>query len=198
MARSRYTALQLDALRELANIGSGTAGTALSSLLGRPVVISVPNAAVLELVDAVDAAGAPEDVVWAVVATVHGDLEATALLVIGDRDAAAICALLGVVADSDTGRSALEEVGNILVASYVGALASMTGFVLDMRPPSSARDMLGALVSTVLAANSEDRDFAIVLDSELGLEDDAISLAFMLLPTPDGVTELLHRIGLGD
>jgi chemotaxis protein CheC len=198
MATSRYTDLQLDALRELANIGSGTAGTALSSLLGRPVVISVPNAAALELVDAVDAAGAPEDVVWAVVVTVHGDLEATALLVIGDQDAAAICALLGVVPDSDTGRSALEEVGNILVASYVGALASMTGFVLEMRPPTSARDMLSALVSTVLAARSEGRDFAIMLDSELGLEDDAISLSFMLLPTPDGVSELLHRIGLGD
>ena len=198
MATSRYTDLQLDALRELANVGSGTAGTALSSLLGRPVVISVPNAAALELVDAVDAAGAPEDVVWAVVVTVHGDLEATAVLVIGDRDAAAICALLGVVPDSDTGRSALEEVGNILVASYVGALASMTGFVLEMRPPTSARDMLGALVSTVLAARSEGRDFAIMLDSELGLEDDAISLSFMLLPTPDGVSELLHRIGLGD
>jgi chemotaxis protein CheC len=198
MATSRYTDLQLDALRELANIGSGTAGTALSSLLGRPVVISVPNAAALELVDAVDAAGAPEDVVWAVVVTVHGDLEATAVLVIGDQDAAAICALLGVVPDSDTGRSALEEVGNILVASYVGALASMTGFVLEMRPPTSARDMLSALVSTVLAARSEGRDFAIMLDSELGLEDDAISLSFMLLPTPDGVSELLHRIGLGD
>ena len=198
MARSRYTALQLDALRELANIGSGTAGTALSSLLGRTVDISVPNASALDLADAVDAAGAPEDVVWAIVVTVGGDLEATALLVIADADAAAICALLGVVPDSETGRSALEEVGNILVASYVGALASMTGFVLDMRPPASAHDMLGAMVSTVLAARSGGRDFAIMLDSELCVEDEAISLSFMLLPTPEGVSELLDRIGLGD
>jgi chemotaxis protein CheC len=198
MARSRYTDLQLDALRELANIGSGTAGTALSSLLGRSVDISVPNAAALELVDAVDAAGAPEDVVWAIVVTVGGDLEATALLVIPELDAAAICALLGVLPDSDTGRSALEEVGNILVASYVGALGSLTGFVLDLRPPASARDMLGAIVSTVLAARSDGRDFAIMLDSELRVEDEAISLSFMLLPTPEGVNELFDRIGLGD
>jgi chemotaxis protein CheC len=198
MARSRYTALQLDALRELANIGSGTAGTALSSLLGRSVDISVPNASALDLADAVDAAGAPEDVVWAIVVTVGGDLEATALLVIADADAAAICALLGVVPDSETGRSALEEVGNIVVASYVGAVASMTGFVLDMRPPASAHDMLGAMVSTVLAARSGGRDFAIMLDSELCVEDEAISLSFMLLPTPEGVSELLDRIGLGD
>jgi chemotaxis protein CheC len=198
MASARYSDLQLDALRELANVGSGTAGTALSSLLGRPVDISVPNAAALELADAVDAAGTAEDVVWAVVVSVGGDLEATALLVAREGDAEAIGALLGVEPDTDEGRSALEEIGNILVASYVGALGSMTGFVLDLRPPASARDMLGAIVSTVLAACSDGRDFAIMLDSELRVEDEAISLSFMLLPTPEGVNELFARIGLGD
>jgi chemotaxis protein CheD len=38
---SRYTDLQLDALRELANIGSGTAATALSALLGRPALVAM-------------------------------------------------------------------------------------------------------------------------------------------------------------
>ena len=198
MTSARYTDLQLDALRELANVGSGSAGTALSSLLGRPVDISVPNAAALDLADAVDAAGPAEDVVWAVVVGVGGDLEATALLVVAERDAAAIGALLGVDPDSEDGRSALEEVGNILVASYVGALGSMTGFVLDLQPPVSAHDMLGAVVGTVLVASSRGRDLAIMLDSELRVDRDAIALSFMLLPTPEGVAELLERIGLGD
>ena len=116
---------------------------------------------------------------------------------ISEPDAAAICALLGEVPETETGRSALEEVGNILVASYVGALSTMTGFVLDMRPPASAHDMLGAIVSTILASRSGGRDFAIMLDSELRVERDAIALSFMLLPTPEGVDELLERIGLG-
>jgi chemotaxis protein CheC len=197
MPSARYSDLQLDALRELANIGSGNAGTALSALLGRPVDISVPNASALELADAVDAAGAAEDVIWAVVVSVGGDLDATALLVVSERDGEAICALLGVELGSEEGRSALEEIGNILVASYVGALGSMTGFVLDLRPPASARDMLAAVVSTVIAARSDGRDVAIMLDSELRVEHDAIALSFMLLPTPEGVDELLERIGLG-
>jgi chemotaxis protein CheC len=197
MPSARYSDLQLDALRELANIGSGNAGTALSALLGRPVDISVPNATALELADAVDAAGAAEEVVWAVVVAVGGELEATALLVVSEHDAEAIGALLGVDPESEQGRSALEEVGNILVASYVGALGAMTGFVLDLRPPASARDMLGALVATVIAAHSDGRDIAIMLDSELRVERDAIALSFMLLPTPEGVDELLQRIGLG-
>jgi chemotaxis protein CheC len=197
MTIARYTDLQLDALRELANIGSGTAGTALSSLLGHPVVISVPNAAALELADAVEAAGDPEDVVWAIAVPVHGSIDATALLLIPEHDAASICSMLGVDAEQEEGRSALQEVGNILVASYVGALATMAGFELALRPPDSARDMLGAVVASVLAARSDGHDLAIMLDSELEVEGKACALSFMLLPTPAGVDELLERIGLG-
>jgi chemotaxis protein CheC len=197
MAPVHYTDMQLDALRELANIGSGTAGTALSSLLGRPVDISVPKAAALELADAVEAAGDPEDVVWAVAVPVDGDLDAIALLLVGEADAASICGMLGVDAESEDGRSALQEIGNILVASYIGALATMAGFELDLRPPSSARDMLAAVVATVLAGASQGHDLAIMLDSELEVEGEACALSFMLLPTPEGVDELLNRIGLG-
>jgi chemotaxis protein CheC len=198
MAFARYTDLQLDALRELANIGSGTAGTALSSLLGRPIDLAVPSAEALDLADAVEAAGHPEEVVWGVVVPVAGQVGATALLVIPEADARTICAMLGVEADTETGRSALGEIGNIMVSSYVGALATMTGFVLDLRPPESTRDMLGAVVASVLAARTDAHELALVLDSELEVGGEACSLSFMLLPTPAGVAELLHRIGLGD
>jgi chemotaxis protein CheC len=198
MSLARYTDQQLDALRELANIGSGTAGTALSSLLGRPIDLSVPNAKALDLADAVEAAGDPEDVVWGVVVPVTGQVGATALLVIPDADAATICAILGVEADTETGRSALGEIGNIMVSSYVGALATMTGFVLDLRPPESTRDMLGAVVTSVLAARTDAHELALVLDSELMVGGEACTLSFMLLPTPAGVAGLLQRIGLGD
>ena len=55
----RYTDMQLDALRELANIASGTAATALSQMLGREVELSVPRVLALPLADAVDACGEP-------------------------------------------------------------------------------------------------------------------------------------------
>ena len=55
----RLTDMQLDALRELANISSGTAATSLSQMLGREVDLNVPKAFALPLADAVDAAGDP-------------------------------------------------------------------------------------------------------------------------------------------
>src|SRR5215207_6938403 len=77
---TNYTPLQLDALRELANIGSGTAGTSLSQMLGRPVDISVPTALALPLADAVDAVGVPEEEITGVVIPLAGDMQAIVLL----------------------------------------------------------------------------------------------------------------------
>ena len=57
MSTQPYSDVQLDALRELANIGSGQAAASLSQLLGRPVDISVPTAAALPLEEAVAVAG---------------------------------------------------------------------------------------------------------------------------------------------
>src|SRR5665213_3838551 len=191
-----YPEVQLDALREIANIGSGTAATALSLRLGQPVNISVPVALALPIADVVDASGPADEVVTAVVLPLIGDLEATALLLFAPQDAAALCGLLGVEADSDEGRSALSEIGNILGCAYIGALTVMTGLALEPKPPEMTTDMLAAIVSSVLATGAEDSDIALLLDSALTVEGAECSLTFMLAPGKDGVAEILSRLGL--
>jgi chemotaxis protein CheC len=196
MSPTPFTTFQLDALRELANIGSGTAGTALSQMLGRSVDISVPNAFVLPLAEAVDAVGAAEEDVTGVVIPLQGELDAVVLLVFPVADAATLCGLLGVEAGTDVGLSALSEIGNILGASYVGAIAAMTGLDLDLTPPQTVTDMLAAIVSTVLASRAAETDTAMILDSELQVEGEACSLGFMLLPAAGEVREMLKRMGV--
>jgi chemotaxis protein CheC len=192
-----YTDLQLDALRELANIGSGTAATALSTMLGRTIDVSVPSAMALPLNEAVEAVGDPEALVTAVVLPIFGDLEAMVVLLFKPEDAATVCGLLGVEADSEWGLSALCEIGNILGSSYVGALGSMTGLEMEPRPPEAAQDALGALVATVLSINAADSSIALLLDSDLLVEGEECSFSFMLVPTADGVDDLLVRLGVG-
>jgi chemotaxis protein CheC len=196
MSPTPFTTFQLDALRELANIGSGTAGTALSQMLGRSVDISVPNAFVLPLAEAVDAVGSPEEDVTGVVIPLQGELDAVVLLVFPVADAATLCGLLGVEAGTEVGLSALSEIGNILGASYVGAIAAMTGLELDLTPPQTVTDMLAAIVSTVLASRAAETDTAMILDSELQVEGEACSLGFMLLPAAGEVQEMLKRMGV--
>jgi len=111
-------------------------------------------------------------------------------------DAATLCGLLGVEAGTEVGLSALSEIGNILGASYVGAIAAMTGLDLDLTPPQTVTDMLAAIVSTVLASRSADSDSAMILDSELTVEGEACSLSFLLLPAAGEVQQVLTRMGV--
>ena len=194
---TQFSELQMDALRELANIGSGTASSALAAMLGRPVDISVPTAEALPFADAVDASGPAEELVTGVLIGVTGDLDATVLLLLGEPDAATLCTLLGVDPADEMAASALGEIGNIVGASYINALASMTGLEIEPEPPLSATDMLAAIVGTVLAGRAGDDDLALVLDSNLVVEGEDCSISFLLVPSRGGVKELLRRLGLG-
>jgi len=193
---TQYTELQLDALRELANIGSGTASTALSSMLGRSVDISVPNAKALPFAEAVEAVGPAEQDITAIVLGIVGEMAGTVLLLVPPADADAMCRMLGVAPDDEFALSALGEIGNIVGTSYINALASMTGMDIEPTPPSTTTDMLGALVASVLAGAAATGDVALVLDSNLVVEGEDCSISFLLVPDQGGVELLLSRLGL--
>jgi chemotaxis protein CheC len=190
--------LQLDALREVSNIGSGTAATSLSEMIGLPVELSVPTVSVLSLADAVDAAGAPEDEATAVIVPVYGDLDATVLLLFPPTGRQSLCALLGVTDDMEMELSCLAEIGNILSSAYVGAMGTMAGLELEPAPPAAINDMLGAVVSTALAATALETDMALLLDSHLEVDSTKCDFGFLLVPSTAGVSLLLERLGLGE
>ena len=194
----RLTDMQLDALRELANISSGTAATSLSQLLGRDVDLNVPKAFALPLADAVEAAGDPSAEVTGVALAVEGDINGAVLLLVPPQDAATLCTLLGVEAGTEVGDSALGEIGNILGAAYLTALGAMTGVEMLPGPPQVITDLLGAIVASVLAGTVGQGDIALVLDSELDITGEPCALSVMLLPGADGVNELLAPLGLAE
>jgi chemotaxis protein CheC len=193
---TQYTELQLDALRELANIGSGNASTALSSMLGRSVDISVPKAQALPFAEAVEAAGPAEQDITGIVLGIIGEMQGTVLLLVPPADADAMCRMLGVEPDDEFALSALGEIGNIVGSSYINALAGMTGMDIEPTPPSTATDMLGALVASALAGAAMESDIALMLDSNLLVEGEDCSISFLLVPDQGGVDLLLSRLGL--
>jgi chemotaxis protein CheC len=194
----RYTELQLDALRELANIASGNAATSLAQMLGREVDLNVPRVLALPLADAVDACGSPEEATVSVVIPLDGDVTGVVLLLIEPEGAEALCKLLGVDAWDEIGESALREIGNILGTSCLNALASMTGLHLEPRPPHLTTDMLGAIVSSLALSQTASTELVLVLDSELAVAGEPCSISFVLLPTEGGVSDLLAPLGLAE
>lgn len=191
-----YNDLQLDALRELANIGAGNASTALSGMLGRPVDLTVPHARVIPMAGAVEALGTPEAEVTGIALGVHGDMPSTVLMLLSPTDAEAVCALLGLEPGSEYAESALGEIGNVVGTSYLNALSGMTGLALDPTPPATATDMLGSLVQAVLATRAAVSDSALLLDSCMTVEGAGCSIIFLLVPDHGGAGELLGRLGV--
>src|ERR1043166_5887393 len=115
-------ALQLDALREVANIGAGHAATALSQLVGSKIMISVPTVNVARLEDVPPQVAPPDEPVAAVLLHMLGDLTGRALLVFPRRTAIRLAELLlrrssggdtGRIELSEMEQSALKEAGNI-------------------------------------------------------------------------------------
>jgi chemotaxis protein CheC len=193
-----YNDMQLDALRELANIASGTAATSLSQMLGRDVDLSVPRALALPLAEAVEAVGDPAELVMGVVLPLEGDFAGVVLLLIKKSGAEVLCRLLGVDPESEIAESAMGEIGNIVGASYLQALGSMTGLDLLPCPPHVLVDLLGAIVASILAETAGRCEYAFVLDSELDVAGDPCAISFMLLPNDGNPTDLLAPLGLAE
>jgi chemotaxis protein CheC len=191
-----YNDIQLDALRELANIGAGNASTALSGMLGRAVDLTVPDARVIPMAEAVEHIGPPESEVTGIALGVSGDMPSIVLMLLTPADAAAVCALLGLEPDSEYAESALAEIGNVVGTSYLNALAGMTGLALEPSVPGTATDMLGSLVETVLATRAAVSDEALLLDSSMIVEGEGCSIVFLLSPDHGGAGELLSRLGV--
>ena len=79
MEYSNLSALQLDALKEVSNIGAGNAATALSMMIGKKVDMTVPAVNVVKLDDIVQENGETE--VAGTVVRVLGDIAGNILLV---------------------------------------------------------------------------------------------------------------------
>jgi chemotaxis protein CheC len=192
----QYSALELSAIQEVANIGTGNAATALAQITGRSVDISVPQAELVSLADAAERIGPLESEVVGVLTPLVGTMAASVLLAFPISSAGTLCAMVGVDADSEMALSAIQEIGNILTGSYATAIATMTGIPLQPLPPVVARDMLGSIVDAVLAMAVAASDRVLFLQTDITIAGVDCTFGFLLVPEVDAISELLRSLGL--
>jgi chemotaxis protein CheC len=146
--------MQIDVLREIGNIGGGNAASALASILDEKVDMTLPNVRITGFDQAVEDLGGAETMTVSVLVSFSGEAEGMIVFLINMEDAKRIMSLLlgGSAEDdddelSDMKLSAIKEIGNILAASYINSIASLTGLRIDVSVPYVAIDMVGALMS---------------------------------------------------
>jgi chemotaxis protein CheC len=199
----KLKALQLDALREVANIGAGHAATALSQMTGQTIMISVPQINIAPLEDIPNQVGMHEEPVAAVLMKILGDLTGLALLVFPQPTALRVAGLMmkkqGVTSLGEIEQSALREAGNILSAAYLNALSEFMGMILLPSPPSLAIDMSDAVMSSTFLEVAQGAEYVFCVETEFHLKELNESLRgfFLLLPDLGSLTAILRAIRVG-
>jgi chemotaxis protein CheC len=195
-------ALQLDALREVANIGAGHAATALSQMIGGTIMISVPTINVSRLEEVPPQISAPEEPVAAVLMHMLGDLTGRTLLVFPKPTAVRLAELMlrrpaGTSQElGEMEQSAIKEAGNILSSAYMNALSDFMGMMLLPSPPSLAVDMSTAVLTTAYLQFGSDRDYVFCVESEFYMTDvnERLRGFFLLLPDPASLQAILRAV----
>ncbi|KUO70099.1 MAG: chemotaxis protein CheC [Desulfosporosinus sp. BRH_c37] len=195
------TQLQLDALREIGNIGSGHAATALSILLQRRIDMSVPEVWAVpfeEVSVIVGQLDLPQAVMYV---KVEGEAPGKAVFFFSVESAEIVVqALLGTdvpldLFNDEMAQSALQEVGNILVSSFLIALTQFSGIPLQPSVPALAIDMIGASLEAIFLEEGMLDDTVLFIDTQLsGIPK--IEGQFIFLPDKGSLKKLLGAMGL--
>ncbi len=190
---------QLDALKEVGNIGAGHGATALSQLLGKKIFITVPKANILALSEVPRLVGDPNTLVAGLTLSILGDATGKILLLF-PRDSALHLAdmlLKQPVGTSkilaEMGHSAIKEAGNILTGAYLSALNEFLGMLLLISVPTLIFDMAGALLATI-AQGMEEATKVICIETKFIDDNEAIGGYFILVPDAISLRAIFQAI----
>lgn len=195
--------LQLDALREVANIASGHAATALGQLTDRRVMIAVPELSALavdEIPGVLGYAGVP-----VVVVAMHmlGDVTGSLVFLMPEADAWRLCALvlrrpIGTADRLDPlAQSSLAETGNILGGAYANALGAIVGGVVMLSVPTFGIEPPDQVLTRHRASGGGDH-VGLCIETKLTFDGDEAEFGghLIMLPHRQALSSILQALRL--
>lgn len=196
------SAVELDCLKEIGNIGSGSAASALADMLGKNIKMRVPNVRVMDYEHVIDEMGGPEKVITGLLVRLNGDINGMIMFLLEESFAKLVLSSflaaedVSLVSLSDLEMSAIKEMGNIMAGSYLQALASLTGMYLDMSVPSMTIDMLGAIMSVPIIEFAEVGDKVLFIDDGFMVDSVDIKSNIILIPEMSSLNTLMKKLGV--
>lgn len=199
---------QLDAIKEVGNIGTGNAATALSGLLSRMIHMDVPKTELVSIYELPQHYGDPLQTVGAVFVRSQGGFQCSLIFIQPEDDAGLMVELLlqqqfGTYipineVPQDLTDSALAEVGNIVLSSFLNSINMLLGTQHQISVPGVAHDMLSSVLDVVASIYGQMGETALMVNTELkvdGLsEGKKISGHIIMIPDPDSLGLLLRKL----
>ena len=163
------TSMELDTLREIGSMGTGNAATALSQMLGREVRITLPEVRIMGYNEAIEWIGGPEEITAGVLVKMGGQINGIMLsvqqidfvnLVLNSMLSKTITDYSELTALES---SALVEVGNIMISTFINALSGLAGVDVTLTVPAFTVDMQGAILAVPMAEYGGQSDYIMTI-----------------------------------
>lgn len=189
----------LDGIKEISNIGGGHAATVLSQLVNKRVMVSVPKVHIISSEEIYRIINNQDEIVTGVLVKFLGDLTGRTLLIF-PRDESML--LVDMVMGKPVGtttilseieQSAIKEVANIVISSYLTAMSDFLNMLILPSVPNLVIDIGSAVITSAYIDFSTNKDVVFCVETEFTFEDDPHPLKgyLILLPDPISLKKLL-------
>ena len=200
---------EIDVLKEIGNIGASSAATALAKILDKRIHLSLPEVRILEFKNVSQILGGEEMTVVGILQPMQGDMQGHIMFLL-KVDAAhslanfLLSSMLNVAIDvtkqsgdfNEMELSALREIGNIMISSYLSAIASMTELKIKPLVPEIAIDMAAAILSVPAIEFGKIGDYVLFIDTEFSQGSTMVEGYFFLIPDVNSYNVLLTALGV--
>ena len=194
--------LEIDTLREIGSIGTGNAATALSQLLQKEVRITMPEVRIMGYNEAIDSIGGAEEITAGVLMRIGGEINGI-MLSVQQLD------FVNLVLESMLGHSvkdymelhemecsALIEVGNIMISTFINALSGLAGIGLNLTVPAFTVDMQGAIMAVPMAEFGGQSDYIMTIGGNFVCDNKQVPCRLLLSPDVRSLNFLLRKLGV--
>lgn len=201
LALRKSDSMYFDVLKEIGNIGTGNATTSISTMLDMKVNMQVPDAELIAIQDLNTVIGSEEEEVVGIYIRVHNGIEGSMMFLL---KRAAAYFLLNRLFDRKQSYdkpfdgmdiSAMEEVGNIIIGSYLTAIAKMTNLTIEPSVPYISVDMAGAILSFAAIQLGQYGDNALMIETSFE-DQDALQGYLIFLPELDSDIRIFQALGI--
>ena len=194
--------MEIDTLREIGSIGTGNAASALSTMLDREIRITLPEVRIMGYNEAIEWIGGPESITAGVLVHISGQMSGVMLATQSlEFINLALGSMLSEHVDDyaqlgEIELSALVEIGNILISTFINALSGLADISLELTVPSITVDMQGAILAVPMVAYGGQTDYLMTIGGNFVCDGKEVPCRLLLSPDIRSLNFLLRKLGV--
>lgn len=186
---NNFTAVEVDIIKEIINIGGGNVATSISKMIGKKVHMNLPIITQLTYNQIFETIMPAEEVVKAVQMEVDGAIKGQFLLLVDEKNIIQFSPEdRQLIQSEELVNSALCELANILVNQFIQAIVSLFDVPLVTSVPYLAEDMFGSLLSSAYLEEFQFDDQVWIFKNEYWVENEKWDSSLYFVPQ-DGILE---------